>query len=144
MNVKHRLTARNMVLSLLSAIAFTFLIMACSSQPVQMPQYYKSSTFEYVPETGFVEHASEAVSSAKLDKADEYAPKDFAMAKDKLRESKDMFVLEERRDSQMLAQQSAIDARVAAAEAQNVQLDNEIQALHNQVDQLQKEVDQTR
>ncbi|MDA8139458.1 MAG: DUF4398 domain-containing protein [Desulfobacteraceae bacterium] len=109
-----------------------------------MPEYYRSSQFDYVPDTGFIEKADAAVTQAKAEGAKDSAPKDYAMANDKLKEAEARFRFDDRRESLILSQQSEIDARVAAARAQSAQLDREIQAWRSKTNRLQKEVEQNR
>lgn len=110
------------------AVLFAFIFMACASQPVYKPQ--------------FLENADSAVNRARVEKAQDYSPKDFKLAEAKLSEAKDMHILEERTASLYLAQQAAIDARVATAKAESMHLFGEIRTLNNEIDQLRDEIDQ--
>lgn len=123
---------------------FTLSLVACSSGTAQMPELYRSTHFQYVPDTGFVQDADSAVSHAKAEGAEEDAPKDYALASDKLKEAEALFRFDNRSESLRLAQQSEVDAQVAAAEAVNARLDRKIQAMRAKNDQLQKQVDQNR
>lgn len=142
MCVNRNFIPRILIFSSFALLALLFV--ACASQPTQMPEYYKSGQFDYVPETGYIEKADTAVTQAKVQGAKEGAPKEYAMASDKLKESEARFRFDDRRESLFLAQQSAIDARVAIAQAKNAQLEREIQALHFKSEQLQKEVEQNQ
>lgn len=121
---------------LLVVILSLLFIMACSSTHTQMPQY--------------LENAYSAVNRADIEKAEDFAPEDYDLAEDKLTVAKDMHILEDRhpqeenylQDPMFLAQEAAIDARVAAAKAESVQLDSEIRSLRNETDQLRQEIDQ--
>lgn len=125
---------------------FALFLAACSAKPVQMPQRYdNNSSFEYVPQTGFIEEADSAVNQANAQEADEYAPEAFATAKDKLERARhNMYLFDDYNQSLMLAQQAEVDARVAGARAESQQLDREVQELRQTVDQLQKRAEQNQ
>lgn len=114
--------------ALLSALALAFVFTGCSSMQTQMPEYIGS--------------ADTAVRMAKADKADEYAPTDLEMAEKKLKAAKDMYLLKSRTESLYLAQKATMDAKVASATAENVQLDSRVDALRSEVSQLNQRVEQ--